>query len=210
MACASDRAIRKAFGIATNESAPLQGRAGFYRRCGAALIDAVAVSAAFQLVAAVLFAATLGAMQTTSGFHIKHCERKVAIADLPKGLAPAPPADADAAVICRISFFGLETARQLTVSRTAKGGADEEASQTYMCFGTTLGKRMFSLRVIDPTASKRNGIPLRKAMVRNLLIWSWAIPAESWLPGAGLLGLAWIAWILIQGDRIAGTAVLRV
>ena len=47
---------------------------------------------------------------------------------------------------------------------------------------------------------------------------AWTLPAESWLPGAGLLGIAWCLWILIQGDRkvdpvydrIAGTAILQV
>jgi uncharacterized RDD family membrane protein YckC len=224
-------------------------RAGFYQRCGAALIDLIVVSTAFQVLVAVLFAATLGAVQTTSGFHVKNCQRKVAIAALPTNLDPDPPEHADSAVICRISFFGVETARQLTVSRNAKGGIDaEKASRTYMLdandrpkkglsldwllfpafllylaalehrFGTSIGKWMFGLRAIDTEAPERSGVPLSKAMIRNVLIWGWALPAASWLPGAGLLGIAWCLWILIQGDhkvdpiydRIARTAVLRI
>jgi uncharacterized RDD family membrane protein YckC len=227
------------------ESAPPRPRAGFYRRCGAALIDALVVSAAIQLLVVVLFAATHGAVETTNGFQVWNCQRHVAIADLPKDLVPAPPERADSAVICKESFFGLETARRLTVSR-AKGHA-EEASQSYMLdandrpnkstsldwllfptfllylvalehrFGKTVGKWSFGLRVVDAAAAERSGVPLHKAMIRNVLIWGWALPSETWLPGAGLLGIAWILWILIQGDRkidpiydrIAGTAVLQ-
>jgi uncharacterized RDD family membrane protein YckC len=232
--------------MTTHESAPLQPRAGFYRRCAAALIDAIVVSAAIQLLAVVLFVTTHGAVQMSGGFQLYNCAHKVAIADLPKGLVPAPPEQADAAKICRISFFGLETARQLTVSRTAKGDT-AEASRTYMLdgddrpkagisldwllfpafllylvalerrFGTTVGKRLSGLRVVDTEAPEGGNIPWRKAMIRNVLIWGWLLASEAWLPGAGLLGIAWILWILIQGDRkidpvydrIAGTAVLR-
>jgi uncharacterized RDD family membrane protein YckC len=145
-----------------------------------------------------------------------------------------------------MSFFGLETARRLTVSRAAQGDT-ATASRAYMLdasdrrtkgvsldwllfptfllylialehrFGTTIGKQLSGLRVVDAAVTERSGVPLRKATIRNVLIWGWALPAEAWLPGAGLLGIAWILWILIQGDRkidpiydrIAGTAVLR-
>src|SRR5689334_5290939 len=218
--------------MASSKSAPLQPRAGLYRRCGAALIDAIVVSAAIQLLVAALFAATHGTVQTTSGFHVKNCQRKVAIADLPKDLDPSPPERPESAVICRISFFGLETARRLTVSRSAKGGGDsEETARTYMLdaddrpkqgisldwvlftafllylaafehrFGATVGKRMLGLRVVDAGAPDRSGVPLRNAMIRNVLIWGWALPTESWLPAPGVLGFAWCLWILIQGDR---------
>jgi hypothetical protein len=221
-------------------------RAGFFRRSAAALIDAIVVSATIQLSVAALFAHTHGAIQTTSGFHLQNCRQRMAIAELPKDLDPAPPTHANSAVICRLSFFGLETARRLTVSRPAEGKTKGE-SRSYMldtndrptqgdrldwllapafliyltalerCFGTTVGKRLCGLRVVEAADPERSGIPLRKAVVRNVLIWGWTLPAEPWWPGAGLIGIVWILWILIEGDRtgdpisdrIAGTAVLR-
>jgi uncharacterized RDD family membrane protein YckC len=252
-------------------SAPQRPRAGFWRRIAAALIDGLVVSVPIQLVVVVLFAMTNGAVQTTSGFTTKKCSRDIPIAELPKGLDPPPPERANHAEICRTSFFGLETARRLTVSRTTQDGIVKKTfSYSYMLdaggrpingtsldwvvvlalatylialehrLGKTVGKGALGLRVADTLDMERIGIPLRKAVIRNVMIWSWAFPMLivllvgllltgdmeglldgsffTWFTAAGLLSLAWLLWMVIQigckldpaYDRIAGTAVLRV
>jgi hypothetical protein len=91
-------------------------------------------------------------------------------------------------------------------------------------FGSTFGKNLLGLRVIDTREGERRGIPLGAAIVRNLLLWIGAYPmvivflgaaalgalnAESffsgglftWFMTAGFLGLALYAWILITIAR---------
>jgi uncharacterized RDD family membrane protein YckC len=101
---------------------------------------------------------------------------------------------------------------------------------TFQCrFGATLGMRPFDTRVVDVEAPGRGGIPLRKAVIRNLLLWAGVVAFyenweamfsdsfNSWLFAADLLIAAYVLWILVDVarkadpiyDRIARTAVLR-
>jgi uncharacterized RDD family membrane protein YckC len=96
-------------------------------------------------------------------------------------------------------------------------------------FGATLGMRPLHTRVVDLEAPGRGGIPLRKAVIRNLLLWAGVVAfyenweemfSDSFLPwlfAADLLIAAYVLWVLVDVvrkrdpiyDRIAGTAVLR-
>jgi uncharacterized RDD family membrane protein YckC len=234
------------------ESAPQQARAGFWRRWAAFLIDGVLISVPIQLLVVVLFAMTSGAVQVSTGVVYNNCLRHVAMADLPKDLVPPPPVQANFAVICSTSFFGLETARRLTVSRTTKEGfVTKTVSQAYMLdandkpkngttldwlvelailiyliamerrLGATVGKRALGVRVIDTLDPRRIGIPLRKAVIRNVMLWSWAFPMLivllgylvlsnggpegmmtgsffTWFAAAGVLGMAWALWMFVD------------
>ena len=226
-------------------------RAGFWRRLVALIIDAIIVSLPIQILVVVLFALTNGAVQTTSGLAVSHC-LTIPVTELPQGLDPPPPAGANRAVTCSSSFFGLETARSLTVSRVTKEGAVTKTfSRSYALdaqgnprsaisldvvafvalfiylialehrLGATWGKRLLGIRVAEIESPERVGIPLRKAVFRNLLIWAWAIPLLAvllvslivshgdmelllegnffiWFAVAAVLALAGCLWVLIQ------------
>jgi uncharacterized RDD family membrane protein YckC len=87
--------------------------------------------------------------------------------------------------------------------------------------GATWGKRLVGIRVANIERPERVGIPLRKAVFRNLLIWAWAGPLLVvllvylivshgdvellmdgnffiWFAVAAVLALAWCLWVLIQ------------
>ncbi len=106
-------------------------------------------------------------------------------------------------------------------------------------FGTTLGMRLMHIRVVNVEAPERVGVPLGRAVVRNLLLWAGLAPMlavflgfavayhgdlEAMFSGifftclfaAALLAMAYYVWILVDlgdedpiYDRIARTAVLR-
>jgi uncharacterized RDD family membrane protein YckC len=227
-------------------------RAGFWRRTMALVIDTIVVSLPIQILVVLLFALSNGAVQTTSGIAFNNC---LVTAELPQGLNPPPPAGSNRAVICRTSFFGLETARRLIVSRVTKEGiVTKTFSRTYALdaqgkptsaisldgvvvlalfiylitleyrSGATWGKRLLAIRVADIGEPARVGIPLRKAVVRNLLIWAWAVPLlavllvflivshgdwESlmegsffvWFSFAAILAVACLVWIIVQAAR---------
>ncbi|SEC88295.1 RDD family protein [Rhizobiales bacterium GAS188] len=101
---------------------------------------------------------------------------------------------------------------------------------TFQCrFGATLGMQPLHTRVVDVEAPGRGGIPLRKAIIRNLLLWAGVVAFyenweamfsdsfTTWLFVADVLIAAYVLWILVDivrkqdpiYDRIAGTAVLR-
>ncbi len=89
-------------------------------------------------------------------------------------------------------------------------------------FGATLGMRPCHIRVVDIEAPSRAGIPLRKAVLRILLIWAGVVPVltvlfaaliadhgsgeaifnSGWLFtalfAAGLLTIAYYLWILVD------------
>jgi uncharacterized RDD family membrane protein YckC len=106
--------------------------------------------------------------------------------------------------------------------------------------GNTIGKQALGIRVIDVQSQEQIGIPLRKAVIRYALMWAFMVPTLTvlvgykllsnggpegmmegsffiWFVGAGVLGVAWLLWSIIQTarkrdpvyDRIAGTAAVR-
>lgn len=105
-------------------------RAGFWRRGLALSIDTIIISVLFQLIVAVLFIATSGRIQIYGDVTYTSCSKRETI---PDGLTPPPPARADIARECNISFLGAQTARILQVGPgTKEGTIDVSASQSYM------------------------------------------------------------------------------
>lgn len=241
-------------------------RAGFWRRLGAFVIDALVICVPLQIAVAALYPATNGMIQMSSGISYKNCNTNVPVASLPPVVNP-PSMQANVATICHSSFFGWETARWLTVSRvTREGAVTKTLSVSYSLnrdnklvnvhsvdwvayvgifiyllvlehfLGTSLGKRLFGLRVIDRREDDRRGIPSGAAVLRNFLLWTGCYPMliiatlgawnvqgfmaggmYVWFMASGLVGIAIYVWIVIQVarkhdpfyDLIARTAVVR-
>jgi hypothetical protein len=153
-------------------------RAGFWRRAAALAVDGIIVSLPIQILVVVLFALTNGAVQTTSGLAVKNCLTTLSATELPQGLDPPPPAGSNRAVICSSSFFGLETARWLTVSRVTKEGVVTKTfSRTY---------------TLDAQGKPRNAISLDSVVFLALFIYLIALEHR--------LGATW-------GKRLVGIRV---
>jgi uncharacterized RDD family membrane protein YckC len=105
-------------------------RAGFWRRTFSFFLDGIIVFLPFQIVAAILFALTAGLVQfTAGGINTSVCYKATGI---PGDLKPPPPANPNAARVCKTSLFGAETARLLTVARVTKeGSVTYTVSETY-------------------------------------------------------------------------------
>ncbi len=101
-------------------------RAGFWRRVLALLADMAIVLIPLQLIVAILFSATNGAVQGAFGFATSAC---YVVEQIPDGLEPPPPEGFNQIVDCRswVSILGLETARTLTVSRVTQEGTQTSA-----------------------------------------------------------------------------------
>lgn len=232
------------------DGAPL--RAGFWRRIGALLVDSMVVLLPLQILVAILFAQTNGAVQGNFGFVSTIC---APLSSIPAGLQPPPPTDVNSVSECRSSLFGFETSRALTVGTVVQ--KDNVTSGRYMTYaldadgkpttpfdvtwlallvlliyliflesrsGATVGKRLLGMRVIDPANPARVGIPLGKAVIRNLAMWIGAIPAllmmimilflstdplgamsgsGFWLAftAAALIEIAWFIWIIVSVSK---------
>jgi hypothetical protein len=171
-------------------------RAGFWRRWLAIIIDTIVVMFPFQVLAAVLFALTAGAVQMDNGF-FSICTMEKTVPQ--QALDPPPPHDSNFARTCRVSFFGAPTGSTLTVGRiTREGRATTTVTQTYMVdkdgelihgtsidgivelallgyliamiwkTGRTLGARVRRVRVVDIAAPTASGVPLHKTIARYL------------------------------------------
>ena len=176
----------------------LRPRAGFWRRCAALLCDAIIITVPLQLLFAGLYVVTDGAVQAAGLF--SRCQTLRDVSQLPEGLNPPPPAGSNFARLCQANNFGVEVGRWLVVRRVTKeGNVTKSTSRRYDIgrdgkiinanrvdwlitvalfiylvmlewrFGATLGKRLLRTRVLD-VAHPAPGIPMRKAVLRNLLI----------------------------------------
>jgi uncharacterized RDD family membrane protein YckC len=180
-------------------------RAGFWRRLGAFLCDAALVLIPLQIVVAILFALTNGAIQGNFGFQTTLCS---SLDKVPDGLQPALPEGFNSIQDCRLSLFGLVTGRKLVVakvtetgnSRTAifrnysldANGSPKEGAfdvtwvailtlLAYMvCMewrsGETLGKRATGIRVVDVRNPAGTGIPFGRALVRQVATYAGLLP----------------------------------
>ena len=193
-------------------------RAGVWRRFLATLIDTIIVMFPFQVMAAIVFAATAGTIQMDSGF-FRYCD---AAKTIPQALNPPPPHDSNFARVCHVSFFGATTGAILTVGRTThEGTRTTTVSQDYMLdkdgtpihgtsidwivqfaflaylvgmiwkTGKTLGARVLGVRVIDTANPAASSVPLRKAIIRYL---------------AMAIGLVPMFAVLISRTAVAGGA----
>jgi uncharacterized RDD family membrane protein YckC len=160
------------------------------------VIDGIIISLPFQVIAAVLFAATSGWIQQSSGITFTTCMES---REIPAGLDPPPPTGSNFARECRVLFFGAETARSLQVGRVTREGTTTKAVwRGYMLdrdghpingvsvdwlvliafvaylltmetrTGATLGDRWMHIRVVDALAPGADGVPLRKIIMRYL------------------------------------------
>ena len=104
-------------------------RAGFWRRTFSFFLDYMIVFVPFQIAAVILFALTAGTVQFASGITTTICYKATSI---PPDLKPPPPANPNAAEVCKASLFGAETARRLTVLHITKdGNTTYKISQSY-------------------------------------------------------------------------------
>lgn len=102
-------------------------RAGFWRRAGAAILDTLVVLLPLQLLVAVAFLVTNGAVQGGFGVALTTCAPVALTAEQTRALQPPAPANANAAVRCDTGFLGLTMARTLSVlhvesKQTPNGG----------------------------------------------------------------------------------------
>jgi uncharacterized RDD family membrane protein YckC len=183
---------------------PVGARAGFWRRWLALFIDGIIISLPFQVVVAILFAATAGRIQQIGGLTYTNCS---ILETVPDGLSPPPPASFNFARECNIYFFGAQTARSLQVGRVTNEGATTKiVSRGYMLdrdgrpidgvsvdwivmvafiayllametrAGATLGDRATRIRVVDAAVPAAPSVPLRKIVTRYVAVLAGFLP----------------------------------
>lgn len=180
-------------------------RAGFWRRLLAFVIDTIIVMLPFQLLAAVLFAMTAGMVQMQSGF-FSSCEHggRDQISEELRPLAPRDSnfitvcrTTLLGATTGRTLTVGRATREgNLTTTVTMSYMQDKEGSivkgtdigwifyLTLMIYlvamisnsGKTLGGRAVRLRVIDTTNPDAREVPLRKVLIRYLVMLIGVVP----------------------------------
>jgi uncharacterized RDD family membrane protein YckC len=182
-----------------------RSRAGFWRRILALLIDMAIILIPLQIVVAILYAQTNGAIQGEFGIKTTICSP---LEKLPDGLLPTPPDGFNSIADCRTSILGFDTGRILVVAKTTvKGTATASIFQTYTLgadgkprtdvfdvswialllllayivymeylSGATFGKRTLGIRVISVGYPDRVGIPFGKAILRQLAMWIGTVP----------------------------------
>jgi uncharacterized RDD family membrane protein YckC len=184
------------------------GRAGFWRRWLATLIDTIVVLVPCQILAAVLFSATAGMIQMDGGI-FRYC---ASVQQIPPSLIPPPPHDSNFANVCKFSLFGMPNGAVLTVGRsTREGNTTTNITQGYMLDqdgkpihgvaidgivwaalvaylvimiwrnGRSLGDRAMKLRVIDTDAPAARQIPIAKVVIRFLAMTIGFVPAGALL-----------------------------
>lgn len=190
--------VDRGLGESCLENTVLAGRrAGFWRRFAALLIDSLIVLIPLQILVAILFAYTNGAVQGNLGFVINVCGP---VNPVPMDLEPPPPDGANQATLCSSSFLGFETARTLTVSAvttsgnttnaifrqysvSADGNVRDDVFYTnvvaflvllgYLVLmesrtGVTFGKRALHIKVVDVRTPQGTGIPVGTAVLRYM------------------------------------------
>lgn len=181
-------------------------RAGFLRRALALAIDALVIITPFQLLAALLYVPSGGAIQATGTTFECH------YVQLKEPLNPPAPARSNLARECRSSIFGFVTSRTLIVGGTLRTGhltrvvlhsynlADDAPSRrvfsldwlaqlTFVAYlvamehrtGTTLGKCICRVSVVSWTSPGKIGIPLLSAAIRQLAKWLSFVPVLAFL-----------------------------
>jgi uncharacterized RDD family membrane protein YckC len=198
-------AIDDTGGRAPQDSILARPRAGFWRRLGALLCDAALILIPLQVVVAVLFGLTNGAIQGSFGFKTTVCS---SLDVLPEGLQPAPPEGFNSIQDCRMSLFGLVTERELVVAKTTVNGNSKTSvfrdywldangrprdgvfDVTWIALlslllymagmewrsGETFGKRATGIRVVDAKDPARAGIPFGRALLRQVATYGGLLP----------------------------------
>jgi uncharacterized RDD family membrane protein YckC len=238
--------------VSVSELASARPRAGFWRRFCALLVDSIVVTVPIQLIVVVLYAMSDGAVQINSGVVFTHCQVVSRWPEGLDPPPPAGSNFARACrasffgletarwlVVGRVTQEGIVTK---TISRTYRLGRDGKVRSVtsldwiallgllvYVVamecrFGATLGKWLLQIRTWDIAEPGHVGIPLRKAVLRNLLIWVGIVPMlvvlivstivnegdlESvfggsffaWFAAAAALGIVWNLWVVIEIAR---------
>ena len=171
-------------------------RAGFWRRIGAFLCDAIIITVPLLFVFAGIYAISHGTVQGSAIF--SRCQDARQMSQLLEGLNPPPPAGSNFAQLCVGSNFGLEAGRWLVVGRVTKEGivtktisrsygVDAESRITKVTrldglpflvlfvylvtlewrFGATLGKRLLRIRVFDAA----HPVPMLVVILVHLIVY---------------------------------------
>jgi uncharacterized RDD family membrane protein YckC len=246
-----------------------RARAGFWRRFLALLIDMAVVLVPLQVLVAILFAQTNGTVQGSYGITYTRCAEAVIPEGLVLQPPPPAGADsamvcsvyflgfetARTLTVSKTTQDGnVTTSVFQAYSLSADGFPRDDVFQTdwlavllllaYLVTlecrtGITVGKRILGIRVFDTDDLDRIGLPLRKAILRQLAMWLGSAPmllvaiagalssSEAGFanPGlfltgigvTGIAGFAWLIWILVSVsnkrdpiyDRLVGTSVFR-
>ena len=230
-----------------------RARAGFWRRFGALLCDAALVLIPLQVVVAVLFALTNGGIQGGFGFQTTLCSSLDVLPEglqppPPDGFNSIR--DCRGSLLGFVTERSLVVAKttvtgnsRTSISQTYPLDADGKLRDSvfdvtwialllllsYLVLmewssGATFGKRATGIRVIDAENPRRIGIPIGKALLRQIAMWIGALPVLIVQIGAlafvkeaaqleaiitspsyillvvvgGLVGLAWVIWILVS------------
>ncbi len=243
-------------------------RAGFWRRVWALFFDSAIVFLPLQILVIVLYAQTNGAIQGTFGFTTSVCQDVSVLPEglildppLPAGFDTFRQCNVGVLGFNMArTLTAVKTVKDGSMTKTfavsyplSPEGQGRSAISTdipatllllaYLVFmehrtGSTYGKRAVKIQCIDRDNVSQAGLPLRKAVIRNLAMWIGFIPAlvvwgliyvESTRPDpsasglilplviAAIISTAWFIWITISVsqkrdpiyDRLAGTAVIR-
>ncbi|MGC4026153.1 MAG: RDD family protein [Mesorhizobium sp.] len=168
-------------------------RAGFWRRFSALILDFLLVAVPVQIVVAIAFSLTGGAVQTQFGVHFTACN---VVEALPAGVEL--PNDYDEFKTCTVSLLGMPNAKFFSAQKNTKDGetytvtfplkadgtprdvTDVSWMATLALFlylvlmeahrGTTFGKRQLGIRVYDIDDLGRMRIGFVKAAKRKLIM----------------------------------------
>lgn len=226
-------------------------RAGFWRRVGALIIDSIIIFLPLQILVAILFAQTNGNVH--GGFFVStECHSVSAIPDGLR--PPPPPdanfanqckssffgfPTAHVLVVGVVTKTdNITTTRSFNYPLDASGKPTNALDMSWIGMlvlllyliamewrsGATVGKRVLKMRVFEADNITGVGVPLSKAVIRNLAMWIGMIPAlllmikilfftadpltamsrsGFWLAFvvAFAIEVAWIIWIVVSVSR---------
>jgi hypothetical protein len=176
-----------------------QRRASVFRRSLSVALDLIVIAVPLQIIVAVLFVMTSGHLQLSQGIILTRCASTDRV---PDNLSPPPPADVNSAKDCRVTFFGAQVARTLTVSHANKPIVKTATSSLAVSLGADLINTLVGEPDLDTVAASymldREGKPIDGV-------------ALDWLAYVALFGYL----LLIEsrtgrsiGDRVMGIAVI--
>jgi uncharacterized RDD family membrane protein YckC len=172
-------------------------RAGFWRRWAAVLIDWIVVALPFQILAAILFTATAGIVQMDNGFFSFCAPTKTVPEQLDP--APPHDSNfaqvcrisffgAPTGAILRVGRITREGTTTTTVSQSYMLDADGKpvhgtsidwiVALAFLIYlvgmawktGRTVGARILGVRIIDSADPAASGVPVRKLVIRYLVM----------------------------------------
>jgi len=226
-------------------------RAGFWRRVGALVIDSIIIFLPLQILVAILFAQTNGNIQ--GGFFVStECHSVSAFPEGLQPPPPADAnfanqckssffgfPTAHVLVVSAVTQTGnMTTSRSFNYPLDASGKPTNAFDMGWVAIlvlvlyliamewrsGATVGKRLLKMRAFEAGNTTGVGIPLSKAVIRNLAMWIGIIPALlvmakilfftadplTAMTGSGFwlafavafaIEVAWLVWIIVSVSR---------